>query len=632
MSRNLTGLLWLLPLLAAGACGDGSPAAPSQSVAASVRIAEPARHTLEVGETVQLQASALSTDGAALDVTIAWLSRQPSIASVDSDGLVRAEAPGATWIVASVPSGLRDSTEIVVAAPPAAACSPDAVTPLEVGGVVQFSGAAAGSLCFGPGEYVAVPFFASQSSGARLALTLEASGVTGVVGPPSPAISPALDDATYQRDFAWEDRFRARERREVERLRAGFQGSIRPSARISPSFDVPAVGELLSLNTEASCQSAESATGRVVAISDRAIIVADTTNPAGGFSTAEYQSVAEAVDTLIYPVNVEAFGEPTDIDSNSRVIVFYTKAVNELTEDAAEGVVGGFFWAGDLLPEDRCAGGNFAEMFYMLAPDPEGTLGNEFAREDVFRMTLNTVGHELQHLINASRRIYILDAPLEEVWLNEALSHIAEELLFYRTTPYEPRQNLAKAQISASQQTLDAANRFLVSNLGRYRRYVENPDTVSLIGQDALPTRGAGWAFLRYAADREVGVDEAFFNELVNSTTVGLENVEEAIGAPALAWMQDWTVAVYADDAVAGTPATYAQPSWNFRSLLPLLGDGFPLRTTSIANGGSTFSIRAGGSIFARFGVAAGGAGGLEWRSAAAAPPPELRLSIQRTK
>jgi len=71
--------------------------------------------------------------------------------------------------------------------------------------------------------------------------------------------------------------------------------------------------------------------GRVVAKSARAIVVADTGNPAGGFTDADYRGIAATFDTLVYPVDVRHFGEPTDLDNNGRSIIFYTRAVNELT-------------------------------------------------------------------------------------------------------------------------------------------------------------------------------------------------------------------------------------------------------------------------------------------------------------
>ena len=89
----------------------------------------------------------------------------------------------------------------------------------------------------------------------------------------------------------------------------------------------------MSLNVNANdyCINPDVRTGKVVAITSKAIIVADTANPAGGFTDAEYQSIGVTFDTLVDPVDRAAFGDATDIDNNGHVIMFFTRAVNEMT-------------------------------------------------------------------------------------------------------------------------------------------------------------------------------------------------------------------------------------------------------------------------------------------------------------
>ena len=69
----------------------------------------------------------------------------------------------------------------------------------------------------------------------------------------------------------------------------------------------------------------------------------------------------------------------------------------------------------------------------MLAPDPLAQFGDQRKKSDVVNNTTGTLAHEYQHLINAGRRLYVNNAEFfETVWLNEGLSHIAEELLYYK--------------------------------------------------------------------------------------------------------------------------------------------------------------------------------------------------------
>lgn len=608
---------------------------------AEVRVT-PGRDSLQVGERVSLSATAYDGSGGVVsDVEFTWTSSDTAVAVVSSTGSVEARGAGTAAIRARTTNGIIGTATIVVVNPPPsqATCTSASARSLAVGEAVTLAGAEAAALCLGGGaggaEFVAVPFYASRSGGATLGLEVGGEGVVGVSGPPNPArISAGGMRLPASPDLAWERGLRERERREV----GPRMGSARAAGpRLSrASAPVPEVGQLLSFNTAARCAEPLLRVGRVAAVTRRAVIVADTANPSGGFTDAEFRELGLAIDTLVYPVDSLYFGEPTDIDENDRVIVFYTRAVNELTAPGHGSYVGGFFWAGDLLPQSSCPASNHAEMFYMLAPDPEGVLGNVRTKEFVQRTTVGTLAHELQHLINASRRIYVTGATsLEQVWLNEGLSHIAEELLFYATSGLAPRQNITAEVLRSSSRTVDAANRYLVSNLGRFRTFLQNPDTTSLLGQDRLPTRGAVWAFLRYAADREPGSDVDFFRALVNTTATGLDNLAQVLPDAPLQWMQEWTVAVYADDAVPSIPPRFQTLSWNYRSVMPLLssGSGYPLRVTVLQNAASvTLSLKAGGAAYLRFGVAAGAAAGLRATTGGVAPPPELRLSVLRTR
>ena len=433
---------------------------------------------------------------------------------------------------------------------------------------------------------------------------------------------------------------------------------------------IPRVGDVLPINTQANsaCSNAETRGGRVVAVTNRAIVVADTGNPAGGFTDAEYASIGATFDTLVYPVDTRHFGVPEDIDDNGRVIIFYTRAVNQLTPANVQFVIGGFFIARDLFPKTNrpgfqgCAGSNQGELFYLLVPDPTGTInGNVRTKENVLRTSLGTVAHEFQHLINASRRLYVLNQQdyYEQVWLNEGLSHIAEEATFYQSAGLSPagrpgdspRADLGSPTFTAGTPAFTALNAYNGSNLGRlstYYRAVQDSTALGLTvdasgdpDDDGLATRGAAWAFLRYAADRLGGSDADFFYKLVNGPTLGLANLRSATGAGAALgdWFRDWAVANYADN-FAGTAAQldarFRYLSWDFRSLLPRVtsnNNAFPLAVRPLTNGAARSDSIAGGSAaYYTFSVAPGAAVTVRTRGAdnAAPPGPAVRLSLVR--
>jgi len=375
------------------------------------------------------------------------------------------------------------------------------------------------------------------------------------------------------------------------------------------------------VNSNEGCSNPIFKNARQVASSQRALIFEDVTNPAGGFTAAEYQEIATAFDNLIWPTVTRNFGEPADIDGNGKVIILYTRAVNELTPANSTSVFGGFYYGRDLFPRvangrlGACPASNEAEMFYLLAPDPNGEVNNnKRSKETVRRSTQGTVAHELQHLINSSRRIFVqMTNTNEETWLNEGLSHIAEELVFHAAAGTGPRMNLGESDIRASQQRIDAFNSYSGSNFGRFRTYLENPAPESPIQvDDDLPTRGSAWNFLRYSADRKGGEERDLWFRLVNSTTRGLTNYEAVFGVDAVEWLRDWTVAVYADDAVGGVEPRFMITSWNFRSIYPLITTParYPLKTdTLLAATPRTVTVSAGSAAYLRFAVPAGGTG-----------------------
>jgi hypothetical protein len=276
------------------------------------------------------------------------------------------------------------------------------------------------------------------------------------------------------------------------------------------------VGDLVKVNVngEDACTNPTYHVARVEAIGDKAMILADTLNPPNGFTPAQYQSYAAKFDTLIYPLDEGAFGAPTDIDKNGRVGIIFTRAVNELTPANANSYVGGFTYSRDLFPvvaNDRaeaCAASNQGEFFYALAPDPTGVVnGNKRSTAFVDSATVPVLAHELQHLINASRRLYVntTTEEFEDKWLDEGLAHIAEELLFYRESGTAPRSNLDVAAIQARAKIVRAFNSDMIGNTSRYHSYLVATSTNSpYAGNDSLSTRGAAWNWLRYLADQKM--------------------------------------------------------------------------------------------------------------------------------
>ena len=374
--------------------------------------------------------------------------RDPTLLSIDANGLVHALRRGsATYVVVS-DQGKTDSTLVIVLATGQSACT-GVATPitLAVGQVVTdvgpsgvcVHGAADGA------EYALVPYYNSAVVSASTALEVFPQGIVPLAlsATVSTSIRSLLPRGpvvqTMMPDYSFESRLRAQTQSELPSRMAGaraWMSSRRGSARgavaaLAPA--IPAVGDLLKLNANAlnfcaAPSASDIRVGRVAAVTNKAIVVTDTANPAGGFTDDEFRSIGVTFDTLVDPTDRAAFGDPTDIDNNGHVILFFTRAVNELT---GARIVGNHAWillrAGSAsaaqlrhqFPGTPCPGSNVAEMVYLEVPDTGGVVnGRRASKSEVVTSTNGTVAHEYQHLINTSRRLYVNNSPnLEERFL-----------------------------------------------------------------------------------------------------------------------------------------------------------------------------------------------------------------------
>lgn len=655
----LLALVWIC-----AGCGD-SPSGPDPALnvlriqLASLSFEE---RTIGIGEEIQLTGQLYdATDTRVAGTGVDWRSTDPSVATVTSLGKVRGVAVGSTWIIASA-GAHEDTARVNVALPVGTTleCAEDAGLLLSVGEVRTVTGDEAASLCLRSGpaaaEYTLIPFNGSESAAATLPVEIVGSGISAsVTGPPTPNRVPAVSlTPTLRRNDEFHMRMLRRSAAALEpRLRSAVRRGMGPDA---PRLAVaPVVGGLVELNVEvdsgSGCSNPDRRGGRVVAVTDRAIVVVDTANPRTGLSASAetdlYRSFGIAFDTLIWPIDTRNFGEPTDIDKNGHVLIFFTRAVNEQTPpENLDSFVGGYFYNRDLFATTgakACAGSNFAEMFYLLAPDPTGQV-NGHARSIGFirNSTVGVLAHEFQHLINDSRRLYVNQSLVwEESWLNEGLSHIAEELAFYQSAGLEPRQNIGPPALYSAA-AASAYSEFQAPNVDRYVRFLKEPEKNTLMGTDELATRGAIWTFLRYAADRDGGSETALWNRLVmNTKSAGLTNLQNALGANPRDWMADWATSVYTDDAglKLDDAERFEQPSWNFRTLIPTRRTNqapigvFPLRTLPLKSDEPQTLVLSGGSTaYLRFSVPAGAQAALRATVRGLPAPSLLRVTIVRTK
>ena len=655
----------ILLLATASACSDVSaPGGGGSTTTTSLVITPGQVRLVSVGDTARLRAALYDDGGTRLaNSSVMWTSADPDVFTIDQSGLVTGlKALSVGRAIASA-SGKADTAYVVVANPDASPClgyaSPMA---LSVGQAisVSLSDGACITSAGGGDEYVVVPWHGTSSGASTLPVEVTGNGLFDLA--PSPARAPMANRTLYaaaqasaepssplRRSLTFDRGLRELGRREVmplgRQVRTAFtRRALSPSLASIPGYLT--VGDLVPLNTNPdACTTTTIRTGRVVAVSARAIVVADTGNPAGGFSDADYGRFATAYDTLIAPVEDANFGTPTDIDANGKVVIFFTRSVNELTPADGSSFVAGYFHPRDLLPQyyagrQYCPSSNQREMFYMPVPDPDGVVnGYKMSVGFVDSLTIRTLAHENQHLVNFGRRLYVNNAQTdEEPWLNEGLSDIAEELVFYRAAGLSPRQNIGGDRFGT--QPFDGLfSMYMAPNFARLAVFLGDPQSYSPYSSNYdAGTSGAVWAFLRYAADHSGSTESDLWLRLTNSPVGGFDNLFDVLGGNLPAMIDAWAVSVYTDDDTPGVDAMYTQPSWNFRSVFPAqpaAAQPYPLlgavRVLS-DNVPAALTLRGGSSAYLRFSVNAGKEAAIRLTSDGWMPSGALWATIVRTR
>lgn len=483
---------------------------------------------------------------------------QKTIASLAVGGVQAVTTPAALDCVSLVATGGGTGTFLVVAG--------NADTQPDVTGTYNLA--------------VAAPTSADVAAGDRLRST--------AIG--SPALKGAYSSIA-------EGRIRAMERRvllenpaamrEASSLMRRATGGVRAEA-------VPAVGDTLTFkvpdaNATNACQTFTTQRAVVKTVGTHGIIVQDVTAPSGGFTAAAFDSIAAEFDQIIYPADTVHFGQPSDIDHNGHVFLLFTPQVNAATKRGSNSILEGFFFAGDLFATSSCAESNQSELFYLLTPDPAGKFSDARSTSSVRQDIRGTIAHEFQHMINAGVRLGS-NAPDEATWLNEALSHLAEELVGRAEDNFTDTQKLTISDV-ADFPSLNNFNAFFGQNMARLREFMLKPGALGATSGHAdtsLAVRGAAWSLLRYSADHYAqGNVPAFTRALVAGPDTGVANLVARAGTSFDSVSAGWLPALYtSDDSISNLADRYTFLSWNIRSIEAAVNQGvFPLVAPTVSAG-----------------------------------------------
>ena len=192
-----------------------------------------------------------------------------------------------------------------------------------------------------------------------------------------------------------------------------------------------------------------------------------------------------------YPILVEAFGAPSDVDGDGRIALLFTHRVHDVDRVVV-------FDAAAVVPARFGGDGNMTDLLW-LSPVAAG-----------YRVRL---AHYFQHLINFNQHVLVRRSVPEAIWLNEALAHVAQDLV----SEHNP-------------------------NYAHVRAYLRQPGETGLSTPGTLATRGAAYLFVRSLVDL---FGEGILLRLVQTDRVNRENVETATGESFADLIARWGAQLY---------------------------------------------------------------------------------------
>ena len=277
---------------------------------------------------------------------------------------------------------------------------------------------------------------------------------------------------------------------------------------------------------------------RLKYIGDHILVYVDEDAPSA-IADADLARIGQLFDSRLYELDIKLFGSESDLDRNGKVIVLMSQYINGLVERAecSSGFIAGYFYPNDLFLRNQNS--NKGEIFYTLVPDPAATISCMHSISSIRRLIPSTFVHEFQHMISFNQHVLARGGSSEDVWLNEGLSLIAEEMT---GRSYEELYPPVGTQVFA-----DSAAMFVedvMVNAFNYLFASKSYSVTTFADFGSLQERGAAWLFLRWLGDQK---GDDIFGRLVQTSLTSIENVQDKSGESFQALFGDFAIATAAD-------------------------------------------------------------------------------------
>jgi hypothetical protein len=340
---------------------------------------------------------------------------------------------------------------------------------------------------------------------------------------------------------------------------------------------VPKVGDVETFRVWKSwgdCETFNNVQARAVYVGSRAIVFEDKNAPLAGKMDADLRALGAELDSVMYNILTANFGNPlamdAKLDNDGHVRMLFTPQVAKLSSTTLAFVTSCDFYS---AADADTASSNEGEVFYAKVPEKEDE------RAFWLRQNRPTVIHEVKHILSFAEHLS-RETELEDSWLEEGMSMIAEELYVRTFSGSGWRANTNyRTGVWCDFHPDDPAcpNRpyIMTAHYNALYDYYEAVEKKSPFKVDWDTVYGSAWALLRWTIDTTATDEGNFLRSITQSKDIGTANLAARAGRPLDELIAGWQLAVALDDYPGFSPAKseFSFPSWNTRDVFKGLHD-----------------------------------------------------------